>query len=74
MTGIGCTIVFLALLAASLHGVHIPLTLHCARHCWASISKSKNIPLSVINDGLVTILKRPHAFVLHCLTQAWWIG
>lgn len=29
-----------------------PLTMHCARHCWASIAKSKNIPLSVISEGM----------------------
>ncbi len=26
---------------ASLAGLNIPLTMHCARHCWASIAKSK---------------------------------
>lgn len=30
----------------------IPLTLYVARHSWASIAKSKNIPVSVISEGL----------------------
>lgn len=37
---------------ARLAGLHIPLTMHCARHGWASIAKSKNIPLSVISEGM----------------------
>ena len=30
----------------------IPLTLYVARHSWASIAKSKNIPISVISEGM----------------------
>lgn len=30
----------------------MPLTMYCARHGWASIAKSKNIPLSVISEGM----------------------
>lgn len=30
----------------------IPLTMYVARHAWASIAKSKNIPLSVISEGM----------------------
>lgn len=37
---------------ARLAGLHIPLTMHTARHCWASVAKSKNIPLSVISEGM----------------------
>lgn len=37
---------------AKLTGLHIPLTMHVARHCWASVAKSKNIPLSVISEGM----------------------
>lgn len=37
---------------ANLAGLHIPLTMHVARHCWASVAKSKNIPLSVISEGM----------------------
>lgn len=37
---------------AKLAGLHIPLTMHVARHCWASVAKSKNIPLSVISEGM----------------------
>ena len=37
---------------ACLAGLNMPLTMHCARHCWASIAKSKNIPLSVISEGM----------------------
>ena len=37
---------------ARLVNVSIPLTMYCARHSWASIAKSKNIPISVISEGL----------------------
>ena len=30
----------------------IPLTLYVARHTWASVAKSRNIPLSVISEGM----------------------
>ena len=30
----------------------VPLTMYVARHAWASIAKSKNIPLSVISEGM----------------------
>lgn len=33
-------------------GLSVPLTLYVARHAWASIAKSKNIPLSVISEGM----------------------
>lgn len=33
-------------------GLDIPLTLYCARHTWASVAKSKNVPLSLISEGL----------------------
>lgn len=33
-------------------GLSIPLTMYVARHSWASIARSKNVPLSVISDGL----------------------
>lgn len=37
---------------AKVVGVTIPLTLYVARHSWASIAKSKGIPLSVISEGM----------------------
>lgn len=37
---------------AGLAGLSIPLTMHIARHCWASVAKSKSIPLSVISGGI----------------------
>lgn len=37
---------------ARLTDLQIPLTMYCARHGWASIAKSKNIPLSVISEGM----------------------
>lgn len=37
---------------AKLAGLSIPLTLYVARHSWASIAKSKNIPISVISEGM----------------------
>lgn len=33
-------------------GIMIPLTLYVARHSWASIAKSKGIPVSVISEGM----------------------
>lgn len=30
----------------------IPLTMYVSRHSWASIAKSKNVPLSVISEGM----------------------
>jgi transposase len=30
----------------------VPLTMYVARHAWASIARSKNIPLSVISEGM----------------------
>lgn len=30
----------------------IPLSMYVARHSWASVAKSKNIPLSVISEGM----------------------
>ena len=37
---------------AKMAGLSIPLSMYCARHGWASIAKSKNIPLSVISEGM----------------------
>ena len=33
-------------------GIKAPLTMYVSRHSWASIAKSKNIPLSVISEGM----------------------
>ena len=33
-------------------GLSIPLTTYVARHSWASIAKSKNIPLSIISEAM----------------------
>lgn len=33
-------------------GVAIPLTTYVARHGWASIAKSKNIPISIISEAM----------------------
>lgn len=33
-------------------GLTAPLTTYTARHAWASIARSKNIPLSVISEGM----------------------
>lgn len=37
---------------ASLCGIAAPLTMYVSRHSWASIAKSKNIPISVISEGM----------------------
>ena len=33
-------------------GLSLPLTMYVTRHTWASIAKQKNVPLSIISDGL----------------------
>lgn len=33
-------------------GLHKPLTMYVARHAWASIARSKNIPISIISEGM----------------------
>lgn len=37
---------------AKMVDVSIPLSMYVARHSWASIAKSKNIPISVISEGM----------------------
>lgn len=37
---------------AKLTDIAVPLTLYVARHSWASAAKNKNIPLSVISEGM----------------------
>ncbi len=37
---------------AEMAGLSMPLSMYCARHGWASVAKSKNIPLSVISEGM----------------------
>lgn len=37
---------------ARLVGLALPLSMYCARHAWASIAKSKNIPIAVISEGM----------------------
>ena len=37
---------------AQLAKIATPLTMYVSRHSWASIAKSKNIPLSVISEGM----------------------
>ncbi len=37
---------------AKLVDIAMPLTMYVARHSWASIAKSKNIPVSVISEGM----------------------
>ncbi len=33
-------------------GLMVPLTMYVARHSWASIARSKNVPISVISEGM----------------------
>ena len=37
---------------ARLADISVPLSMYCARHSWASAAKGKNIPISVISEGL----------------------
>ncbi len=32
--------------------IKIPLTMYVARHSWASVAKNKNVPISVISEGM----------------------
>ena len=43
---------------ARLVGLAHPLSMYCARHAWASIAKSKNIPLAVISEGMGARFRR----------------
>ena len=38
-------------IAQTIH-LQMPLSTYVARHSWASIAKSKNIPVSVISEGM----------------------
>ena len=33
-------------------GLQVPLTMYVARHSWASVAKNKNVPISVISEGM----------------------
>ena len=33
-------------------GVQVPLTMYVARHSWASVAKNKNVPISIISEGM----------------------
>jgi len=37
---------------AKLADISVPLSMYCARHSWASAAKGKNIPISVISEGM----------------------
>ena len=37
---------------ARLARIDIPLTMHVARHSWASIARTKHIPISIISEGM----------------------
>ncbi len=37
---------------AAMVGINVPITLYVARHSWASVAKSKGIPVSVISEGM----------------------
>lgn len=32
--------------------LQVPITMYVARHSWASVAKSRNVPLSVISEGM----------------------
>lgn len=37
---------------SSLLSLQVPLTMYVARHSWASVAKSRNVPISVISEGM----------------------
>ncbi|MFI3317370.1 MAG: site-specific integrase [Rikenellaceae bacterium] len=47
-----CNINFKLKKIGTMIGVSAPLTQYVARHSWASIAKSRNIPISIISEGM----------------------
>ena len=45
----------------------IPLTMYVGRHSWASIAKSRNVPISVISEGMGHDSETLRRFILHRL-------
>jgi integrase len=43
----------------------LPLTIYVSRHTWASIAKSKNIPISIISEGMGHDSEKLHASIWH---------
>lgn len=37
---------------AEMANINVPLTLYVARHSWASVAKTKGIPISIISEGM----------------------
>ena len=37
---------------AAMAGCDIPLTMHCARHSWATVARRVGVPLGVISQGM----------------------
>lgn len=37
---------------ARMAGIEVPLTMYVARHSWASVARSKGVPVSVISEGM----------------------
>ena len=50
----------------------IPLTMYVGRHSWASIAKSRNVPISVISEGMGMIQRTPRRFILLRWILLWW--
>jgi len=37
---------------ARLADISVSLSMYCARHSWASAAKGKNVPISIISEGM----------------------
>lgn len=37
---------------ARLAEISVSLSMYCARHSWASAAKGKNVPISIISEGM----------------------
>ncbi|MDO5395672.1 MAG: site-specific integrase [Bacteroidales bacterium] len=64
-------------------GLQSPLTMYCARHTWASVAKTRGIPLSIISEGMghcseattriylstlsTSVIDRANAMIMRCL-------
>ena len=53
-----------------LAGLSTPLTMYVARHSWASIARSRNIPMTVISEGLGHTSERTTRIYLDSLDTA----
>lgn len=57
---------------ATMAGLQMNLTMYVSRHSWASIAKNKNVPLSIISEGMGMTPRQLHKSTWHHWTIPWW--